>query len=116
MYLNYKSVKYPCSCRIGKTMQYSGLPEDFPSPVEGEVILCADDGFVMREDKVEDYLRQTFENGVLTLTNAPEPVGNNPYPSDEPTMGERVAALEETSAQQGEILNILLSGETEEPA
>ena len=58
MYLNYKSVKYPCSCRIGKTMQYSGLPEDFPAPVEGEVILCADDGFVMREDKVEDYLRR----------------------------------------------------------
>lgn len=33
---------------------------------------------------------------------------------EEPTVDERVAALEETTSQQGEILNILLSGETEE--
>jgi len=32
----------------------------------------------------------------------------------EPTTEERVTALEETTTQQGEILNILLSGETEE--
>ncbi len=37
-----------------------------------------------------------------------EPI--EPTPSTE----ERVAALEETTSQQGEILNILLSGETEE--
>ena len=62
-------------------MVYSGLPDDFPSPVEGVITLCANDGFVMRTDVAEDYLRQTFENGVLTLTNEPEP---EPMPEPEP--------------------------------
>jgi hypothetical protein len=76
-------------------MVYRGLPEDFPAPVSGEIVLCADDGFVMRTDKVEDYLRQTFEGGVLTLTNAPEPVPVEPVePTDpEPTADELMDIL-----------------------
>lgn len=74
MYITYKDKKYNCKCRPGSTMIYSGLPDDFPTSVSGEVILFADDGFELRRDKVEDYLRQTFEGGVLTLTNEPEPV------------------------------------------
>lgn len=74
MYITYKETNYPCSCRPSATMVYRGLPKDFPAPVDGEIILCADDGFVMRTDNPADYLRQTFEDGVLTLTNAPEPV------------------------------------------
>lgn len=74
MYIAYKGAKYSCQCRPSATMAYRGLPDDFPAPVSGEITLCADDGFVMRTDKVKDYLRQTFVGGVLTLTNAPEPV------------------------------------------
>lgn len=74
MYIKYNGVNYPCQCRPSTAMVYRGLPDNFPAPVSGEVVLCADDGFVMRTDKAEDYLRQTFEGGVLTLTNAPEPV------------------------------------------
>lgn len=74
MYILYNATKYPCKCRPGKTMRYSGLPEDFPAPVSGEIGLYADDDFLMRTDNPEDYLRQTFEDGVLTLTNVPEPV------------------------------------------
>ena len=82
MYIIYNENKYPCKCSPSSTMVYSGLPDNFPSPVEGIITLCANDGFVMRTDVVEDYLRQTFENGVLTLTNEPEP---EPYePPEEP--------------------------------
>lgn len=73
MYINYSGTKYPCHCRPGATMTYRGLPDDFPAPVDGEIVLCADDGFVLRTDDPADYLRQTFEGGVLTLTNVPEP-------------------------------------------
>ena len=73
MYILLNDLKYPCKCHLGSTMVFSGLSDDFPAPVEGEIVLCADDDFVLRTDKVEDYLRQTFVDGVLTLTNEPEP-------------------------------------------
>ena len=73
MYITYKSINYPCKCKPSSTMLYRGLPDNFPAPVEGEITLYADDGFMLRTDNVADYLRQTFENGVLTLTNEPEP-------------------------------------------
>ena len=82
MYILYNETKYNCECYPSETMVYRGLPEDFPAPVDGIVTLCADDGFVMREDNSADYLRQIFENGVLTLTNTPEPI--EPEEPDEP--------------------------------
>ena len=84
MYIKYQEVKYPCECYPSDVMIYSGLPDDFPAPVAGEIVLCADDDFVMRTDNSEDYLRQTFEGGVLTLTNEPEPVEPEPTPEPEP--------------------------------
>ena len=71
MYIAYNGMNYPCQCRPSATMVYRGLPDDFPAPVSGEIVLCADDGFILRTDKAEDYQRQTFEDGVLTLTNVP---------------------------------------------
>lgn len=83
VYIRYNSKNYPCVCHLGKTMIYSGLQEDFPAPVSGEIELCADDGFVLRTDTVSDYLRQTFSNGVLVLTNTPEPTPEpNPTPKE----------------------------------
>lgn len=73
MYILYNDKKYPCKCRPSSTMRYSGLPDDFPAPVDGVIELYADDGFLMRSDVTEDYLRQTFAGGVLVLTNMPEP-------------------------------------------
>ena len=74
MYISYNGANYPCQCRPSATMVYRGLPDNFPAPVSGEIVLCADDGFVLRTDKAEDYLRQTFEGGVLMLTNTPESI------------------------------------------
>ena len=91
MYIEYKETNYHCDCNVNlDTIQYIGLPGDFPAPVSGDIVLCANDGFVMRTDKVEDYLRQTFDNGVLTLTNLPEPV--KPDEPIEPTEDEPTTA------------------------
>lgn len=100
MYINYNNMKYPCTCRPASTMVYSGLSNDFPAPVNGEIVLCADDGFVLRTDNSADYLRQTFEDGVLTLTNAPEPKPVEPKPEPEPE--------EELEPTADEILNAML--------
>lgn len=94
MYLTYNEKNYPCTCRPGAAMVYRGLPDDFPAPVSGVLTLCADDGFVLRADTAEDWLRQTFEGGVLTLTNLPEPEPVEPAPDPGPTTEDRVADLE----------------------
>jgi hypothetical protein len=63
----------------------------------------------MRTDNPADYLWQTFENGVLTLTNEPEPVVPEEHTEPvepQPTLNDRVSALEEA-------LDLLLSGVTE---
>ena len=99
MYIEYNNVKYPCTCIPAKTMIYRDLPDDLPAPVSGEITLCADDGFVLRTDVAEDYLRQTFEGCVLTLTNDPEPEPEPETTTDpDPTIGERVTALENALA------------------
>ena len=116
MYILYKETKYNCECHPSTTMIYRGLPEDFPVPVEGIIALCADDGFVMRVDNPADYLRQIFEDGVLTLTNVPEPVEpEEPIEPVDPetTLEKRVSVLEESSAEIAEALDMILSGVTE---
>lgn len=101
MHIDCNSTKYPCTCKPSATMVYRGLPDDFPAPVEGEIKLCSDDGFVMRTDNTADYLRQIFENGTLTLTNVPEPVEEEKPDYTEtptPTLKQRVTTLEESTA------------------
>ena len=86
MYIEYNGKKYDCGCkpRWGN-MVYTGLPEDFPAPVSDVIKLYSDDGFLMREDNPNDYLRQTFENCTLTLTDTPEPEPIEPVEPEEET-------------------------------
>lgn len=91
MYIDYKGFQYPCVCSPSKVMVYTGLPDDFPAPVSEVVTLCADDGFVLREDDPADYLRQDFSDGVLILTDEPEPAPSEPQPG-EPELMDRMAA------------------------
>lgn len=104
MFLTYSQTNYKCDCYIdGQYIAYFNLPADFPAPVSGEIVLQADDGFVMRTDKAEDYLRQTFEDGTLILTNIPEPEPTPepeepiepPTPPDELTVEEMASAITE---------------------
>ena len=86
MYIKYENQKYPCKCVIAnETICYKELPDNFPETVKSEIVLCADDDFVLRTDNTKDYLRQTFENGTLTLTNVPE---KEPEPTPEPQPSE----------------------------
>jgi hypothetical protein len=80
MYITNNNTDYPCkSFKSGKeTKIYSGLPEDFPETVSGEITLKADSGHIMRTDIADDYLYQSFENGILTLTNIPKPEPSEP--------------------------------------
>lgn len=91
MYIIYNGATYSCLCKPSNTMIYRNLPDDFPSEVTGEIQLCADDGFILRTDVVENYLHYTFVDGVLTLTNIPEPT-----PSEDvepaPTQLDRIEA------------------------
>lgn len=73
MYIENNGQRYTCKCRPGISMVYFGLPDDLPVPIKGEVVLRDDSGFVIRTDKAEGYKTQTFQDGVLTLTNATTP-------------------------------------------
>lgn len=88
MYIKYENQKYSCKCDItNDAIYYKELPDNFPETVEGEIVLCDNAGFELRKDKTENYKRQTFENGTLMLTNAPEveplPEPPEPEPSAE---------------------------------
>lgn len=91
MYLSYHGTQYPCACSPSTKMVYTGLPDDFPVPVSGIITLCADDGFVLREDDPVDYLRQDFRDGVLILTDEPEPAPSEPHPTG-PTAADQLRA------------------------
>jgi hypothetical protein len=95
MYITYKETRYPCKCNVGSSITYRDLPADFPHPVSGAIRLYANDGFHLRTDVAEDYLRQTFNDGTLVLTNDPEPVAPEPVEPEpaEPTANEILDAL-----------------------
>lgn len=91
------------------------IPEDFPLPSTFPRLgsLEAEEVTYKREAEDENGETVTHEYTMMTVTamtegTLPEVVEDEPVPTTE----ERLAAVEETTAQQGEILNILLSGET----
>lgn len=86
MYIKYNDRKYSCKCIINNnSIVYKDLPENFSENITGEIALYADDNFELRKDNTNNYLRQIFKDGVLTLTNLPEqefteeiiPISNN---------------------------------------
>lgn len=89
MYITYKEQNYPCMrlLKSDTSVTYRGLPADFPAPVEGEMVLYADDGFKLRTERAENWLRQTFRGGILTFTNVPEPEPDTDENEDEDTGG-----------------------------
>lgn len=83
MYIKYDNKDYSCKCSINNnSITYRGLSEDFPLEVDGEITLYADNGFELRKDNTNDYLRQTFLEGTLTLTNLPEPEPETEFESE----------------------------------
>lgn len=94
MYIQINNQTYTLTRRrvTSQSITYYGL-ESEPTDISGAITMCRDDGFVMSEDNVGDYLRHTWtaptydedgdmvSYGILTLTNIPEP---EPVPEPEP--------------------------------
>lgn len=82
MYIQINNQTYTLTRRrvTSQSVTYSGLTEE-PTDLSGTITMCRDDGFVMSEDNVSDYLRHTYVGTTLTLTNLPEP---EPVPEPKP--------------------------------
>ena len=95
MYIRYNENNYKCTrMRVSKdTRVYIGIPDDFPTEISGSITLMADSGAEMRTDNADEYLYKRVANGILTLTNIPEPI-----PEEEKPIPENVTADEMANA------------------
>ena len=95
MYIQINGTQHPCANyrdAPGTRAVFYGV-EGLTLPISGEVSLHADDGFEMVRQNTDSYARQTYENGVLTLTNEPEPEAETP--EDEEPQTDPIADLSE---------------------
>jgi hypothetical protein len=75
MYIQINGSQYSCANyrdAPGTRAIFYGV-EGLALPISGVVSLHADDGFEMARQNAGAYARQTYENGILTLTNETEP-------------------------------------------
>ena len=95
MYIKIGDNQYPCTRRIvtGDTIKYLSVKPN-PGEVTGKIQMYRDDGFLMSEDDVSEYARQTYAGTIFTLTNKPEPVPvPTPVPEPQATRAETLAAV-----------------------
>lgn len=74
MYLLINNQQYPVSRRRKTTdsVIFSGVTQE-PTELSGVIQMHSNEGFLLSEDNVADYLRHTYVGTTLTLTNLPEP-------------------------------------------
>lgn len=87
------TVKRRTITRDKDTLTFYGVTPD-PGTVTEPVKMYRGDGFLLSEDTVSGYARQTYDGGTLVFTNEPEPEPPGPTPEPEPT--------------DTEVLNVLL--------
>ena len=94
MYLLINNTQYPVARRrvTSQSVVYSEVNTE-PESLSGVIQMYSNEGFLLSEDNVSDYLRHTYQAptygeegeilsyGILTLTNLPEP---EPQPEPEP--------------------------------
>ena len=94
MYLLINNTQYPVARRrvTSQSVVYSEVNTE-PENLSGVIQMYSNEGFLLSEDNVSDYLRHTYQAptygdggeilsyGILTLTNLPEP---EPVPEPEP--------------------------------
>ena len=75
MYIANEANTYPCTgyYPTANDVRFAGV-EGITLPVSGEIRLVSEDNnLILAIQDCGDYARQTFVDGVLTLTNEPEP-------------------------------------------
>lgn len=79
MYLIINGQRHSCTQRkkTGRTVQFLSV-SPAPEAITGLVKLFRDDGFLLCEDQAEDYGRVKYLGTVLTMSNDPEPVPEDP--------------------------------------
>lgn len=94
MYITNNNIRYPCAgySPAQDTVRYSGV-EGLALPATGSVTLYRDDGFELAAVSAADFARQTYEGGVLTLTNAPEVVPVEPEPDIEMIQADKLTEV-----------------------
>lgn len=120
MYYNKHYIKVDSSNRI-----VDGFSDALREPTEDSICINVEGGYQFRLFSGGEENPALFDwNGMIPLykwngevvRRTEEEIEADraeiPVPGTAPTTEERLAAVEETTAQQGEILNILLSGET----
>lgn len=83
MYLVISDKKYTVTRRTvtNNTVRYLTVTPD-PGEVSGTVKMFRNDGFLLSEDHVSDYARQSYSGTLLTLTNEPDREPEPYSPSD----------------------------------
>ena len=82
MYLLINNTQHPVSRRRKTTdsVIFIGVTTE-PTELSGVIQMYSNEGFLLSEDNVSDYLRHTYVGTTLTLTNLPDP---EPQPEPEP--------------------------------
>lgn len=84
MYIRTKGTDYPCAGYTAREgLAAFRLEGQLPGRLGETVTLCRDDGFVLAEHTVADYLRWAAEGGTLILTDEPEPEPQEPAPGED---------------------------------
>lgn len=85
MYIKTGGKTYPCrDYRAGEESVRFILDGAVPEELGETVQLCGEDGFVMAEQHLADWLRWEMQGGALVLTNTPVP---EPVPEPDPLPG-----------------------------
>lgn len=72
MYIQIDGVNYACTQRYFPNGGICFMLDTMPQTVSGEILLCADSGFLLASYDTAEYARTEIEGNTLTLTNAPE--------------------------------------------
>lgn len=97
MYIIINGAQHLCAnyrASPGVSATFYGV-EGVTLPISGEVSLHADDGFELARQNADNFARQTYENGVLTLTNELEQEPE--IPEDEEPQTDPIADLFEVA-------------------
>ena len=98
MYLTIDTTRYAVlSASLDGDIRYT--VDKPPSAVSGTVTLCADDGMVIRTDNTADYLHPRVKDGVIILSNTPEPEPVPVTPPEPVTPPDPIGDLNEVVAE-----------------